>query len=73
MVTTVTRRMYFVKKFVYCSSKPLAKMLFKSFIVSLIFYCLRIIFTCIYASDKNPIGNIFKDCSKIGIEHHDID
>jgi len=48
-------------------------MLFKSFIVSLFFYCLRIIFTCIYASDKNPIRKIFKDCSKLGIEHHDID
>jgi len=34
---------------------------------------LPIIFTCIYASDKKAIGKIFKDCSKLGIEHLNID
>ena len=65
--------MYIVKNFVYFSSKPLANMLFKSFIMSLISYCLPIIFTCIYASDKKAIRKIFKVCFKLGIEYHDID
>jgi len=48
-------------------------MLFKSFIMSRIAYCLLIIFTCIYASDKKAIRKIFKDCSKLGIEYLNID
>ena len=62
--------MYIVKNFVYFSSKPLANMLFKSFIMSLISY--YFIFTCIYASDKKAIRKIFKDCFNLGIEYHDI-
>jgi len=73
VVTTISRRMYIVKNFVYLSSKPLANMLFKSFIMSRIAYCLPIIFTCIYASDKKAIRKIFKDCSKLGIEYLNID
>jgi len=61
VVTTVSRRMYIVKNVVYFSSKPLANMLFKGFIVSLIAYCLPIISTCIYASDER----LSKRCSKI--------
>ena len=41
--------------------------------MSLITYCLPIIFTCIYASDKKAIRKIFKDCANLGIEYHDID
>jgi len=73
VVTTVSRRMYIVKNFVYLSSKPLANMLFKSFIMSRVAYCLPIIFTCIYASDKKAIRKIFKDCLKLGIEYLNID
>jgi len=65
--------MYIVKNFVYLSPKPLANMLFKSFIMSRIAYCLPIIFTCIYASDKKAIRKIFKDGSKLGIEYLNID
>ena len=65
--------MYIVKNLVYFSSKPLANMSLKSFIMSLISYCLPIIFTCIYASDKKAIRKIFKDYFKLGIEYHDID
>ena len=41
--------------------------------MSLISYCLPIIFSCIYASDKKANRKIFKDCFKLGIEYHDID
>jgi len=44
-------------------------MLFKSFIMSRIFYCLPITFTCIYVSGKKAIQKMFKDCSKLGIEY----
>jgi len=72
VVTTVSRRMYIVKNLVYLSSKPLVNMLFKSF-MSRIAYCLLIIFTCIYASNKKAIRKIFHGCSKLGIEHLNID
>ena len=41
--------------------------------MSLVSYCIPFIFTCVCASDKKAIKNIFKDCSKLGIEYHDID
>ena len=66
-------RMYIVKKFVYLSSKPLSNMLFKSFIVSVIIYCLPISFTSIYASDKKCMRKVFIDGIKLGIEHPGID
>ena len=71
--TTVSQRMYIVKNFVYLSSKPLSNMLFKSFIVSLISYCLPILYTSIHASDKKCIRKVFKDAIKLGIEHPGID
>jgi len=61
VVATVSRRMYIVKNVVYLSSKPLANILFKGFIVSRIAYCLPIISTCIYASAER----LSKRCSKI--------
>ena len=65
--------MYIVRNFVYISSKPLTNMLFKSFIVSVITYCLPIIFTSIYASDKKCILKVITDGIKLGIEHPGID
>ena len=47
-------------------------MLFKSFIVSRISYCLPIIFKSLYAADKQRLCKIFKDAIKLGIEHPDI-
>ena len=73
VLTTVSQRMYIVKNFVYLSSKPLSNMLFKSFIVSLISYCLPILYTSIHASDKKCIRKVFKDAIKLGIEHPGID
>ena len=64
--------MYIVKNFVYLSSKPLSNMLFKSFIVSVITYCLPIFFTSIYASGKKFIHKVL-DGIKSGIEHPGID
>ena len=72
-VSTASKRMYIVKNFVFFSSKSLSNMLFKSFIVSLICYCLPTIFTCLYASDKKSLRKLFKDAAKLGIEHPDID
>ena len=73
VLTTVSQRMYIFKNFVYLSSKPLSNMLFKSFIVSVITYCLPIFFTSIYASDKKCIRKVFMDGIKLGIEHPGID
>ena len=42
-----SQRMYVVKNFLYLSYKPLASMLFKSFVVSLLMYCLPVLYTSI--------------------------
>lgn len=60
------------EEFCVFSSKPLANTLFQKFYLSPISYCLPIIFTYIYASDKKGYQS-FKDCSKLSIEYHDID
>ena len=48
-------------------------MLLKSFIVSLISYCLPILYTSIHASGKKCIRKVFKDDVNLGIEHPGID
>lgn len=48
-------------------------MLFKSFIVSQITYCLPILFTLIYASDEKRIHTFFDDAIKLVIDDPDID
>ena len=72
-LSTASQRMYIVKNFVFFSSKSLSNMLFKSFIVSLISYCLPTFFTCLYATDKKSLRKLFNDAAKLGIEHPDID
>ena len=57
--------MYFVK--------PRSDMLFQSFVVAVIAYCLPIIFTCLYASEDKCIRMIFSDAIKPSIDHPDID
>ena len=43
------------RAFLSCSSVPLANMLFKGFILSLLTYCLRIMFLNLYATDKKAL------------------
>ena len=72
-VSTASKIMYIVKNFVFFNSKSLSNMLTKSFIVSLICYCLPTIFTCLYSTDKKSLPKLFKDEAKQGIEHPDLD
>ena len=68
-----SQRMYVVKNFLYLSSKPLACMLFKSFVVSLLMYCLPVLFTSIYARDKKSLRKVFQDAKNLGLEVGDLD
>ena len=63
VVRKANQRMYIIKNFLYLSTKPLACMLFKSFIVSLIMYCLPVLFPAIYQQDKKDMRKIFEDAS----------
>ena len=54
------------KEFCIFSFKSLSVMLSKSFIISLISYCLPVIFTCLYASDMKSMRQIFNDATKLG-------
>jgi len=60
--------MYIVRNFVYLSSTTLASMLFKSFIISILTYCLPILYTSLYAKDKKQIRHFFKEALKLGIK-----
>ena len=70
----LNERMYIIKNFLYLSTKPLACMLFKSFIVSLIMYCLPVLYHTIYQRDKKDMRKIFKDASSLGLQlNYDLD
>ena len=49
LVFKANQRMFVIRAINYQSTKPLACMLFKSFIVSILTYCLPILFTSIYS------------------------
>ena len=68
-----SQRMYVVKNFMYLSSKPLASMLFKSFVVSLLLYCLPVLHTSIYAKDKKLLRKVFNDAKNLGLDVGDLD
>ena len=55
VVSKANQRMFVIRTFNYQSRKPLAGMLFKSFIVSTLTYCLPILFTSIYSRDKKAL------------------
>ena len=57
----------------YLSSKPLASMLFKSFVVSLLMYCLPVLHTSIYAKDKKLLRKVFNDAKNLGLDVGDLD
>ena len=71
VVTKASQRMFIIRTFMYKSTKPLACMLFKSFIVSVITYCLPILYTSIYARDKKDLRRVFKAGSKLGLDVDD--
>jgi hypothetical protein len=49
-------------------------MLFKSFILSLIMYCLPVLYPAIYQRDKKDMRKIFKDASSLGLQpNYDLD
>ena len=62
--------MHIVRTFCHTSTKLLSSMLFKSFIISILTYCLPILYTSIYAKDKKRLRKFFKDANNLSI--HDI-
>ena len=52
------QRMYAVKKMLQLSSKPLASIVFKSCVVSLLAYCLPVLHTIIYTKDKKLLRKV---------------
>ena len=67
VVTKASQRMHIIRTFLYQSTKPLASMLFKSFIISVLTYCLPILYTSVYAKDKRDLRKIFNDGSRLGL------
>ena len=64
--------MFVVRTFNYQSTKPLACMLFKGFIISILTYCLPILFTSIYARDKKALRKFFKQGDRLGLDIGDL-
>ena len=73
VVSKAEQRMYIVRNFVHLSTVPLATMLFKSFIVSLLTYCLPILYTHVFAKDKKCLRKFFKEAANLGLEVGDLD
>ena len=48
-------------------------MLFRSFIVSILTYCLPILFTSIYSQDKKALREFFKQGHRLGLDIEDLD
>ena len=71
IVTKANQRMYIVRNFLYLSTKPLACMLFKSFVLSLLMYCLPILYTSLFSRSKKDIRDVVKRALRLGLE--DID
>ena len=67
-----SKRMYVVKKILYVSYKPLARMLFKSFVVSFLMYFLPVLYTSIYARDKKLSRKVFHNAKNLGLDVGDL-
>ena len=64
-----SQRMFAVENLLYLSSKAPACMIFKSFVISLLMYCLPILYTSIYARDKKSLRKVFHDANNLGLGH----
>ena len=73
IVTKAEQRMHIVRNFVYLSTRPLATMLFKSFIISLLTYCLPVLYTHVFARDKKCLRKLFKDAGKLDLDVGNLD
>ena len=69
IVTKASQSMFIIRTFLYQSTKPLASMLFKSFIMSILTYCLPILYTSIYSRDKKDLRKFLKQGDKLGLEN----
>ena len=58
-----------IMTFSHQSTKALSPMLYKSFIISVLTYCLPVLFTCMYAKHKKRLRKFFGDGKKIGIDN----
>ena len=54
-VTKASQKMHIVRTFLYKSTKSLSIMLFKSFIIFILTYCIPILYPCVYAKEKRPM------------------
>ena len=61
--------MHIVRTFCYTSTKLLSSMLFKGSIISILTYCLPILYTSIYAKDKKRLRKFFKDANRLSIDN----
>ena len=48
-------------------------MLFKSFIISLLTYCLPVLYTHVFARDKKCLRKLFKDAGKLDLDVGNLD
>ena len=48
-------------------------MLFKSFVVSLLMYCLPVLYSSVYALDKKLLQKVFHNAKNIGLDVGDLD
>ena len=61
------QRMYIIRLFYYLGSKDLASLLFQSFIVSRLMFCLPILFQSFYKKDQTEMKKIFSSARRLGL------
>ena len=68
-LNTASKRMYVVRRFSALGAESrLVTTLFRSFIESILFYCITIFYSHIYSNDKKAIKSFFKEAKFYGAE-----
>ena len=67
ITSTAKQRMYIVRLFYNLGSKQLATMMFKSFVLSVLMFCMPVLFPTLYVKDKDKLRNIISSAQRLGL------
>ena len=60
--------MYIVRLFYNLGSKQLATMMFKSFVLSVLMFCMPVLFPSLYVKDKDKLRSIISSAQRLGLD-----
>ena len=68
ITSTAKQRMYIVRLFYNLGSKQLATMMFKSFVLSVLMFCMPVLFPSLYVKDKDKLRSIISSAQRLGLD-----